>query len=491
MRRLAVCCAVVLTAATVHAAEWTVRGKSFSVRDPQPGVDPSLRGITVSAREVGSPEPLVGDPAAKGATIHVVANGPSFGIMQVFVLPPGLMAGGPAGWKRIGTPATGYQYRDGAGVNGPVKSALIRKTPDGTLLLNVTIKGANGPGPQPHVTVVPPAPGTDGGIRFGLNGGDKYCVLFGGPAGGRVTNSPSHGSPNKSFKIGTTALTPLIEAGFPNTITQWYVDAVNGSDANPGTAAAPFKRITMGLSVAANEDTVVVAPGTYDAANGEVFPLVVPYGVTLVGDEATKGAQTTIVSGSTGQSIDAAVSLRNNATIAGFTITATGLGCATGVDVLGESVTVRNNSMVGTHRGACGGVGLYLEGTSVNGVASDNFISQNDQGVAIVDSAGAGTRLERNVITGNLRVGVELDVAGADLGGGSAGSTGGNVLSCNGHADLWLSENFTVAAQSNFWDHVPPTSAVSPDPTPVDIFSRKAGFDVDVTGAQVAASPCP
>jgi len=40
--------------------------------------------------------------------------------------------------------------------------------------------------------------------------------------------------------------------------------------------------------------TVAVAPGAYDTANGEVFPLVVPSGVTLLGDEDNRGQGTTV-----------------------------------------------------------------------------------------------------------------------------------------------------------------------------------------------------
>ena len=67
------------------------------------------------------------------------------------------------GWRTIGNPVVGYQYRDPKGVNGPVKDAVIKVAPRDTFYVKVTIKGASGPGPQPHVVVVPPTPGTSGG----------------------------------------------------------------------------------------------------------------------------------------------------------------------------------------------------------------------------------------------------------------------------------------------------------------------------------------
>jgi hypothetical protein len=66
-----------------------------------------------------------------------------------------------------------------------------------------------------------------------------------------------------------------------------YVDAAGGDDANDGaTPANPFRTITRALGSAVSGDVVQLGPGTYDAALGEVFPLVVPEGVILRGDEA-------------------------------------------------------------------------------------------------------------------------------------------------------------------------------------------------------------
>jgi len=78
-----------------------------------------------------------------------------------------------------------------------------------------------------------------------------------------------------------------------------YVDAVAGSEANPGTAALPFKTLTAALVAASSGMSVHVAPGTYDAANGEAFPLLVPAGVSVVGDIAHRGdgPTPTLVSG--------------------------------------------------------------------------------------------------------------------------------------------------------------------------------------------------
>jgi parallel beta-helix repeat protein len=71
--------------------------------------------------------------------------------------------------------------------------------------------------------------------------------------------------------------------------TSLYVDAVNGNDLGPGTSNEPFKTITHALSADGSDKTIKVRPGTYDAALGEVFPLVLQPGQILIGDEINKG----------------------------------------------------------------------------------------------------------------------------------------------------------------------------------------------------------
>src|SRR3989441_8703545 len=68
----------------------------------------------------------------------------------------------------------------------------------------------------------------------------------------------------------------------------YYVSASVGSDTNPGTQNSKFKRITHAMTVATRSGTTVhVAPGTY--SSDEIFPIIVPAGVLLIGDETNKG----------------------------------------------------------------------------------------------------------------------------------------------------------------------------------------------------------
>ncbi len=69
-----------------------------------------------------------------------------------------------------------------------------------------------------------------------------------------------------------------------------YVNPAIGNNTNPGTQQAPFKTITQALKVASPNTTIQLAEGKYSAENGETFPLTVPFGVKVIGNEANKGS---------------------------------------------------------------------------------------------------------------------------------------------------------------------------------------------------------
>src|SRR5436190_2917671 len=215
----------------------------------------------------------------------------------------------------------------------------------------------------------------------------------------------------------------------------YWVSASDGSDTNPGTKNLKFKKITHALSVALRSGTTVhVAPGTY--SNDETFPIIVPAGVLLIGDEDTKGAGTPGVTsptsivggglapGSAPGDVGVAVLPGEGSTVAGFTITNNNSSFTErrGLILGYSSVTLRNNTVTGaTHK-----AGIYV-GASTNHMITGNHIVNNGgssagSGLAF-GRGGVGSKVEKNLITGN-GFGVEYDVAGGDLGSaGGAGST--------------------------------------------------------------------
>jgi len=291
----------------------------------------------------------------------------------------------------------------------------------------------------------------------------------------------------------------------------YYVNP-SASDSNPGTQALPFRTITHAMTVATTSgSTVQVEPGDYIEASGEVFPITIPAGVLLIGDETNKGGggtPTRILGGGPLPSpfpagADAAVHPGAGSTIAGITITNNSGAPAThyGLFLSNSTVTLRNNTVTGaTHA-----FGIYVGDSggaspvpSINHVITGNKIVDNGpgagSGLAFI-SGGVGSKVQDNVITGN-GVGVEYDVAGGDLGGGSAGSLGRNTISCNTGIDLFTGgpTSRTIFATGNFWDHSNPT--FSCNFTGDDICDQNSGTanaaTINTTGAAQASNPvCP
>src|SRR5437867_2722213 len=246
----------------------------------------------------------------------------------------------------------------------------------------------------------------------------------------------------------------------------YWVSASDGSDTNPGTQNSKFKRLTHAMSVATRSGTTVhVAPGTY--SNGEIFPIIVPAGVLLIGDEATNGAGTPggtsptsivgggLAPGAIAGSVGVAVLPGDGSTVAGFTITNNNSSFTErrGLILRDSNVTLRKNTVTGASHKA----GIYVD-ASMYHVITGNWIVGNGgssmgSGLAFVNG-GVGSKVESNVITGNW-YGVKYDVDGGDLGGGSARSAGGNTISCNTQNDLvsFATTAIMITAENNLWDH--------------------------------------
>jgi len=324
--------------------------------------------------------------------------------------------------------------------------------------------------------------GVTGSFPSGKMDSDKTIISFVG--------ADSNGSLDLGVAIkgGVTAMPwiPLLLLDEEFSADYW-VDSSKGSNANPGTENKPFKTITKALGLVTAGHTVYVAPGTYDLANGETFPLQLPAGAILIGDEANKGAGTppTVIKGGSptgfiGTSIEAGA----NSVIAGFTILHDDAGATFNMNIAitNDGITLRNNHVIdGSNNG------IYIYKGADNHTIVGNVIQGNNSNGLIFRDGGVGSLVEDNLITGN-RYGVAYDSPGGDLGGGATGSNGGNIISCNTENDLWTNAGVTIDAQNNFWDHVPPTVS---DVGTADIdIRRDLSSTVITTGAVLAPSPC-
>jgi len=164
---------VILALATAaFAADHQILGRRLLVKDLA-GVE-TQRVVVVQGRQRYSTFfQFVGDPTVDGAALQIVANGPT-GSTQALTLDA-------AGWTAI---ADGFMY-EGPTTGDPVRRVLIKRTSGGTTSLKAILKGKVG---TTDLVVTPPNPGDDGGLVLGFPGGDRYCVSFGGAAGGTETN---------------------------------------------------------------------------------------------------------------------------------------------------------------------------------------------------------------------------------------------------------------------------------------------------------------
>ncbi len=132
-------------------------------------------------------------------------------------------------------------------------------------------------------------------------------------------------------------------------VTNLFVDALGGSDANPGTEKEPFKTLEKALSVAKSGQTVQLASGTYDANSGETYPETVPDGVNIA---AVTAGQTVLVGD--GTTPPEGLKLAGSATISYVSLegfadaisASTGMQTLTGVSFLqdGTAVSLTGNA---------------------------------------------------------------------------------------------------------------------------------------------------
>ncbi len=204
------------------------------------------------------------------------------------------------------------------------------------------------------------------------------------------------------------AVAPTTAAG--DVIGGVYVDASSGNDANPGTAAEPFKTLTHALASAAATtaiDTVLVQPGTYDAANGEVFPLI-NEGTSLIG---AQGPEVTIIRGNGTSGILVGAGFTEGNVISGLTFTGGGVDAGAAMNIrLGSdtgpgSPLIQNNVFEGNTSSYIGGA-LVLTATglgSLEPLVQGNTFRNNtaEQGGAVAIRGSVSAKLVGNVFDGN------------------------------------------------------------------------------------------
>jgi len=280
---------------------------------------------------------------------------------------------------------------------------------------------------------------------------------------------------------------------YPSGATVLYVNPSFGKDTpDAGKQGAPFRTITYALRQATPDTIVQLAAGSYTQQTGEVFPLSIPAGVTLQGDETSRGQTIAIIGG--GEYVSAtfarqSVTIRpeNNSQVRGVSVTnpyvrGTGIwiestnpkiqNCTfannnregifitgTGNPVIEGSVFTKNGGNgISVAKQAKGeirsnlfqntGFGLAIGGNSTP-LVTNNQILQNVDGIYINDSAHP--ILRNNVIENNNRDGIVATInAQPDL--GTADSAGNNAIRNNRQYDLHNSTGNILYSVGNSLD---------------------------------------
>ncbi len=171
----------------------------------------------------------------------------------------------------------------------------------------------------------------------------------------------------------------------------FYVDPTNGNDSAAGSQVAPLKTLTAALVKSTSGTTIKLANGSYTATSGEKFPLVVKAGVTLVGDEATKGKAIIIQGGGTKSmgkwpSQNITMYLEEGAELRGVTVTNPG-SSGVGVWVHGVSATIVNSTL-----SKCGREGVFVSDVAKPTIVTSVFSENTGNGMSFVDNAKGEVR---------------------------------------------------------------------------------------------------
>jgi hypothetical protein len=277
-------------------------------------------------------------------------------------------------------------------------------------------------------------------------------------------------------------------------LTVLHVSASLGDDATgTGCITAPFKTITHAMEIADSGMTILAAPGVYDQANGEVFPLRLNGDITLAGEDWT----TTVIRGhGEGDSYGAAAYLdgRGSAlkrlTLEMGTPVSPAWSIAVyvrGTNALLDSLrlTERANYSIVRIDGADSTTvtNCWFVVTEGNRRARGFEIVFNDQATIVRHCTVSGFHtglffnypsdaLVEGCVLEDNNVGVEIcclkdpnSDPNPDLGGGARGSAGGNTIRNNADFGLEHMGTRAIYAKHNTWNNSPPTvgSAVGSD----------------------------
>ena len=327
-----------------------------------------------------------------------------------------------------------------------------------------------------------------------------------------LTTQANAGATHQKATVST------LTAQVPASATVIYVNPEIGVDTSGvgATEDAPYKSITFALRQAQPGTIIQLAPGTYDSESGEQFPLLLPPGITLRGDESSKGQAILITGGGSyasrtfaGQNIT--ILATQDSTVAGLTVTNPNQR-GTGVWVESSNPTIKNNTFTNSNR-----EGVFVTGTGNPKVENNLFVQNQGNGISIASTAQGEIRnnlfqdtgfglaisgtatpliesnqiiqnqdglyitqsakpvLRQNVIQDNKRDGIVATVnAQPDL--GSNENPGGNLINGNTQYDVNNATSNTILAIGNDIDQSRISGQVNFVAATVDLPTGQSAF---------------
>ena len=167
-----------------------------------------------------------------------------------------------------------------------------------------------------------------------------------------------------------------------------YVNSTIGSDNGIGSEQAPLKTITRALKQAESGTKIQLGDGEYSSRTGEEFPLTIPSGVILIGNEGNKGKNIAIEGSGeylsrTFARQNITIVLADDAQLRGVTVTSPA-SRGTAVWIESTAPTIANCTFTKSKR-----EGVFATGDANPQIFDNVFVENDANGISIArDSTG-------------------------------------------------------------------------------------------------------
>jgi parallel beta-helix repeat protein len=191
-----------------------------------------------------------------------------------------------------------------------------------------------------------------------------------------------------------------------------YVNPATGNDKNPGSSKfSPLKTISRALKLSTKSTIIQLAVGNYNSLTGEVFPLLIPDGVLVVGNEGTKGRGIVIEGSGAYQSQsfgwqNITLLLLGEATVMGVTVANTAAK-GTGVWIESTAPSLVNNTFT-----KCGREALFVTGSAKPAILDNVFVQNAVSGLVMAGNSKG--EVLRNIFQKNI-IGIAISDSAAPM----------------------------------------------------------------------------